>query len=238
MNPFGISSANSVPFSSGLTHPGLSRSQNAKPDGATSANPACGLKPFQSHESYQEVADTALNSRPFRHAYVHTYGHALITSETLDALVDIMRNKKVLEVGAGTGYLAHELSLRHIDIHAVDDGSWCNIPKIWKRDTEGCALKMLPGDYDIVLMSWPNSNDFSFDVADAMKPGQMLIYEGEYRRGNTACDEFFDEVSSAHWSEETSEKLNAFHVQFDGMRDMWSVYTKEAPSAGKSTQSD
>lgn len=60
-----------------------------------------------------------------------------------------------------------------------------------------------------------------------MKPGQMLVFEGEGEGGCTGDDAFFELLSSSfaeHVAQ--SRRLNAGHVQFPGIHDRWSVGVK------------
>jgi hypothetical protein len=82
-------------------------------------------------------------------------------------------------------------------------------------------------------MTWPPFNgSFAFDVARAMLPGQVLIYEGENGGGCTADDTFFDYVSDlSQWETlfQRSDELDALHVTFSMNKDHWLMFRKRAP---------
>jgi hypothetical protein len=79
------------------------------------------------------------------------------------------------------------------------------------------------------VMMWPTYNsDFAEKVVNSMRPGQILIYQGEGMYGCTANDEFFDEVFSSSWTQlrDVKDALNANHVTFDLIHDEWQVFQK------------
>lgn len=82
-------------------------------------------------------------------------------------------------------------------------------------------------------MTWPPCNEsFAVDVARAMVPGQLLIYEGENGGGCTADSAFFDYVSDrTRWERlfHRSDQLDAVHVTFSMNKDHWLMFRKVAP---------
>lgn len=169
-----------------------------------------------------------------RDNHIAEYGFVILTKETLDALADLLANKQVIEVGAGTGILSHCLSRRGVQMLASDLGGETagnfGMLKVWQRDHEGDSLRLLPGHFDAVVLSWPTyDHPFGYQVLQAMRPGQMLILQGEGPGGCTANDDFFDELDSIIWSQDeaATEALNEHHLQFFGVHDRWSVWTKQ-----------
>jgi predicted O-methyltransferase YrrM len=163
-------------------------------------------------------------------------GFVRLTVEVVDYLAALCQGKRVLDAGSGTGYLARQLELRCISVTAVDcnaDGAlgqtvWRKSQVIWKRDIVGDAVPLV-SQHDTVLLCWPSLHvPFAANVARAMRPGQLLIYEGEDEYGCTADTDFFAEVRAPHWKyrRELSNSLNQRHRQWFGIHDEWSVWER------------
>jgi hypothetical protein len=68
---------------------------------------------------------------------------------------------------------------------------------VYRLDHHGEAVSLLPGNFDVLLLVWPNlGTPFGEQVAHAMRSGQIMILEGEEKGGNTATEEFFDVLSA------------------------------------------
>lgn len=179
----------------------------------------------------------AMKAMAQREAFIVSYGYCLVTQEVLSALASLLRKKQVLEVGCGSGWLAQQLADRKIDITAADKANYSvpaeagdgfPIAKVYRLDYQGDAVGLLPGQFDVVLMSWPDyESSFAAEVGRAMKPGQLLVFEGEGEGGCTGDDAFFELLSSSFEEQVAqSRRLNAGHVQFPGIHDLWSVWVK------------
>jgi hypothetical protein len=170
-----------------------------------------------------------------RERFVRQYGFSMLTCEELDTLAEMLGGQKVVEVGAGSGYLSAQLSLRGVNVLASDSGDWKQYEgvgsKIHKRDHEGDSVVMLGWEVGSVVMSWPPIGDpFAYKVAMAMEEGQVLFYEGEGPDGCTADSAFFAEVEDeSRWERlnRLEAQLNRWHLRFDGMRNQWSVFKKK-----------
>ncbi len=173
-----------------------------------------------------------------RKRFLAEVGFCLITAEVIDALAKLSAGKKVLEAGSGSGWLAARLGERGINILAAD---WTDyrtadrsskrgypVREVFRLDHHGNAVDLLPGDYDTVLLVWPNyETQFAHNVACAMRSGQTLIYEGESEGGCTADQAFFQylRISFKPRLSEMAE-LNTNHRTFPGVHDKWWIGTK------------
>ncbi len=173
-----------------------------------------------------------------RKRFLAEIGFCLVTAEVIDALAILLAGKKVLEAGSGSGWLAARLGERGINLLAADwtDYRTANraskrgypIRDVFRLDYHGNAVDLLPGDYDIVLLVWPNcETQFAKNVVCAMRSGQALVYEGESEGGCTADQEFFQYLRSS-FSPNVSEmaELNKNHRAFPGLHDKWWIGTK------------
>ena len=173
-----------------------------------------------------------------RKRYNREFGFCLFTAECVSTLVALCKNKKVLEAGSGSGWLAYQLAQQEIEITAAD---WTDyrqprdtkrgypMRSVFRLDHHGDAVALLPGSFDVVLLVWPNLNTpFGEQVAHAMRPGQVMILEGEEKGGSTATDEFFD-VLSADFERLDAETLalNEHHRTFPGLHDRWQILRKK-----------
>ena len=173
-----------------------------------------------------------------RKRYNREFGFCLFTAECICSLAALCKGKKVLEAGSGSGWLADQLAQQGIAITAAD---WTDYrqPRDKKRgypmrsvyhlDHHGDAVALLPGNFDVVLLVWPNlGTPFGEQVAHAMSSGQVMILEGEEKGGNTATDEFFD-VLSADFErlDAETQALNEHHRTFPGLHDQWEILRKK-----------
>lgn len=203
-------------------------------NGNVTQTEADALIPFQPAVSYQGLDKSFSKSYMLRNEYIKSYGFVLVTAETLQSLVNYLQGKKVLEVGAGTGYLANKLADCGIDIVATDiatstDSNNYNFGVISDSVVHAKGSDAITSDFDVVIMSWPcYDTDFATSVANALKPGQTLLYQGEGIGGCTADNSFFDIVFGDNWQRDfkTSQSFNDNHVQFPGIHDFWYLFTK------------
>lgn len=99
---------------------------------------------------------------------------------------------------------------------------------VYKRDHVGNSLDLLPGNFEIVLLSWPPYlEEFAFEVAKKMALGTILIYNGEGWGGCTG-DDLFHEYLEDRFTvmEDITDQLDLHHARFSGIHDRWTVYRK------------
>lgn len=174
-----------------------------------------------------------------RAQYIKEFGFCLLTAECLVILANLFKDKRVLEAGSGSGWLTDQLARRGADIIAADwtdyresniDSRGYQIRTVFRLDHHGDAVSLLPGQFDIILMVYPNFNKpFAENVANAMKPGQILVFEGEGKGGCTASDEFFEVLdTNFEFMHDETAALNEHHRTFPCMSDWWRVLRKIA----------
>lgn len=150
----------------------------------------------------EDFSDISFHLQLLRNEYNKKYGFFLISEDFLSTSSLLLKNKRVLEVGAGSGFLSYCLQKNGIDITAIDlkvknnnYGFEKNYTNIIQANASDYLSKY--NHYDTIIMSWPNyQTSFAHDVLSKMKSGQRLIYIGEGYGGCTANDDFFDLLSS------------------------------------------
>jgi SAM-dependent methyltransferase len=172
--------------------------------------------------------------------YLVDYGHVLLTRECVDALAAVLAGKRVIDVGSGTGFLSYCLKTAGIDVTALDlptlgsDAHRYFFRQIWALDIADDFSSHLPGNFDVVILSWPDIHTaFAHNVARAMRPGQVLVYQGEPAGGCNANSSFFAYIEGPGWEPLKSEtvQLARYHRRFPGLNDVWMVLRKTGGSA-------
>jgi hypothetical protein len=126
----------------------------------------------------------------------HHYGWSLPTNESLDEIMRLcVPEGRVIEIGAGSGYLAAVLRARGLDIAAYDTGVW----KIeqWKHkwhpiiNQDACDA-ILENPSVPVLMSWV-APSLSENVLHAIYPNTLVIRIGDDNTGDKVFNTTFIE---------------------------------------------
>lgn len=165
-----------------------------------------------------------------REKYVPRYGFVILPTEVISRLAGFMRGKRVLDSGAGSGYLSHCLRNRGIRVTAIDNwshsyGSWGSYERVNSK-VINCNVKDHDvSQYDIIVLSWPHDG---METVSKMVSGQYLIYQGESLGGCTGSDEFFAALDeSGQFEEIDAAFLNEYAIQFECIHDDWYVYRKK-----------
>ena len=191
-----------------------------------------------------EFPDVELMEGQFvlRREFRKNFGYVVATAEVMTVLAGLLREMgPVLDAGCGSGYLSKELARLGVITFAVD---WCDfgqarpsaqgypINAVYQRDALGDAAAYVSARFGAVLLTWPPyGQPFALRVAQAMLPGQWLVYEGEDAGGCTADDAFFDFMADSRlWESlpDASCRLNAVHVTLDTLHDHWKVWKRLA----------
>jgi SAM-dependent methyltransferase len=159
----------------------------------------------------------------------------VLSRELITALVGVLHNRRVVEIGSGSGFLAKQLEKYGVPVTAIDHGEsrYSLSPfKIHKRDLDQDVRNRywLFNRFDTFLMTWPDcGSDLAYRISQRMKAGQSLVYQGEGWGGCTADDNFFRYISNRKkWKEdkEAAQTINQWNLQWPGLHDRWSVYIK------------
>lgn len=145
--------------------------------------------------------DASMDRYTARDVFCQEASWALITVQYADKLAEVMRGKRVLEVGAGRGVLAAMMKARGIDWTATDacppkvKHSWQPPPprKLAAMD----AVLSIP--FDVLVWSWwPYCDSTDYDLALLMN-GRPIWIIGEGSHGCTGSGQFHG--CSTGWDE-------------------------------------
>ena len=155
-----------------------------------------------------------------RRKYTNMFSWCIVDDRLLYLLKNNIHGKAV-DIIAGSGYLAKKLRELSVEIDAngpSEEKYGCDMQDFgitFRQDpVETCK------DYDTVILSWPPyDNNLAFDVWQAMKPGAVMLYIGEWQGGCNANDAFFDSI------EDCVTETHAI-TQWDGIHDQLFVIHK------------
>lgn len=126
------------------------------------------------------------------------FGFPLYLEEWINPLAEYLSNKKVLEIMAGSGFLAKQLADRGVNIKATDNKTYPEFIFNNYFDVEelNCmdAVKKYAKDSDVLFCSWPTmDNEYANACLKALEinPNLIIMMIGENCGGCTASDLFF-----------------------------------------------
>lgn len=150
-----------------------------------------------SHFSYKscEKNNNGEIMRNYRQEAIHQYGYAIITEEVINIIKTL--NRKMFEVGAGSGYLSYELQQVGVDIIATDidpcNPEWNPKQRTWttvkKLSAEQAVKRYQQGR--IMLICWPDPGDWAYKTL-SMYTNDMFVYIGEVEERCMANADFFN----------------------------------------------
>lgn len=154
---------------------------------------------------------------------IKRFGFAILTEDAIEIL---RLYAPILEVGAGTGYWAHEFIERGVDYVATDPEPCCK--SYFKGSEQWVGIEPLSA-LDAVrkyperalMFCWPTYADGWAAEALQAYTGSTVIYVGESDGGCTADDNFHHELNS-HWDEE--QVINI--PQWRGIHDRIFIYRR------------
>lgn len=167
-----------------------------------------------------------------RDSYIRQYGFYIVSEGFIENTVNFFGKSRILEVGAGSGFLSACLQSSGIDIIPTDVHLTDNrygFKKLYTEVLEEDSVKYLKNNrdnFDTLLMSWPNySSTFAYKIVKNMAPGQTLIYIGEGYGGCTADDNFFDYMEKhSEVLELETNKFNESSFSWAGIHDRVQIF--------------
>jgi hypothetical protein len=177
-----------------------------------------------------------LHDHVMREKYVDAGMYGFVSWRWVNPFVKWIGKRKVLEVMAGRGWLAHALRLKGVDIIATDNFSWAK-NRGWKEPlTEVEELDAVESvikygkDIDILIISWPYMDSTAYEVIKKLyevNPSALVVYIGEGEGGCTADDLFFD-----HFEEIEDESFSEVEKNYErwwGIHD-WPFLGRYSPT--------
>ena len=171
----------------------------------------------------------SLSNLEFRDKFISKLGFAAINKKFIEVLNDeVIKNKKCLEIMAGTGALSKALYDLGIDVISTDNLSWDDLESYqsWKSrsfnvEKLDCvkAIEKYGKDVDFIICSWPPYDEPQATQAiikmREVNPNCKMIYIGEDQGGCTADDDFFNNWKDVYEPEETNGCFERFYGLHD-----------------------
>lgn len=170
-----------------------------------------------------------------RDTYIHQYGFYIVSEGFIENTVNYFGKSKILEVGAGSGFLSACLQKSGIEVVPTDAHLINNsygFKTLHTEIVEEDSVKFLKNNkkyFDVVLMSWPNySSSFAYNIVKNMDSGQILIYIGEGYGGCTGDDKFFEYMEkNTEILEKETNKFNESSFSWIGIHDRVNIFKKK-----------
>lgn len=164
-----------------------------------------------------------------RSAFIRKYGFAVPDEQAITQMVVFSGERKILEIGAGSGIWARLLSDFGATVTAVDSvcdcwdktlahGKFFPITKMDGLD----AIECCP-DHDCLFMCWPPYDSPQSNEWLAKFQGSRFMYIGESEYGCTGSKEFFA-LLEAEWN-----RVSTYGIpQWDGIHDYLALYERRS----------
>lgn len=156
-----------------------------------------------------------------RYGIVRKYSFAIPDDTALEIIAS---HAPIVEIGAGSGYWAHLLRERGVDIIAYDKVLKNNpygFNMTWTEIKYGTPGHLILHPDRSLLLCWPDYND-SFALRAIRKyPGDTIVYIGENYGGCNGNDKFFDELE-INWELIQEHLVN----QWPGIHDSMKIFTR------------
>jgi len=163
------------------------------------------------------------------------FAYAIPSPGDIAFLIDHLGGQPVIELGAGTGYWAWQLSQHNIDIVTYDNKSWTDLSRLSSVEyhpiLQGSTEQIPLHPTRILMLCWPTYSDpFAYDALTAYA-GNLFIYIGEGPGGCTGDDKF-DDLLAEHWTQTAS---SPHHVNYFGIHSDVGIYTRNTPTTHEDT---
>lgn len=163
-----------------------------------------------------------------RHRLCLQFAFAIPCPEALDA---IAAWGPIVEMGAGTGYWAHLLRKRGVDVIAYDrapgtsKGNHFKFTHAWTEVTKGHPPVLRAHADRTLMLCWPDyDSGFASNCLRSYR-GRRLIYIGEGTGGCTG-DDRFHRTLDRDWTEVRTVRI----PQWPSVHDMLCLYERGRPS--------
>ncbi|WP_157254952.1 hypothetical protein [Nonomuraea typhae] len=186
--------------------------------GGASLNPYWDIvEPFVSEREGRRVVDGAHPEGSPRLAYAQmilqaAYAYAIPSPQTVDWICGVCADLPLIELGAGRGYWAAQLSrsglrVEAYDVEPPDKSKNTSFPgaagqaDVWfpVSNLDAFATRVRTADH-VLFLCWPPGwgDKMASEALTAFEEagGDRLIYIGEPKGGKTGNDAFFDALSS------------------------------------------
>lgn len=165
-----------------------------------------------------------------RNDHICAFGWAIFKKADIEWLSQALREisgsqtPDVIEMGAGSGWLAFLLQQHDVHVAAYDicfGGTWVDG---WKRFPwynqcvkEGSTEKLAScSPSSILLLCWPDlDSKFGLDCLQQF-PGSVVVFIGEHKDGCCADDSFFAELENS-WEMSKTRKMGHYPEIDDGI---------------------
>jgi len=129
-----------------------------------------------------------------RKEFIHKTSWMIVTKEMANRLAFLLKPVAglIIDPCAGTGWLAYHLRQRGVTMEAYDNESDYFGTK---RPNYGYRVKDVKDQpiekADVIVLTWPGYRDETWtNVLKRMKPGALLVYNGEFYFGCCAAESF------------------------------------------------
>lgn len=160
-----------------------------------------------------------------RHQLAKTYAWSIPAPNDIAWIAGLLEGRGVIEVGAGTGYWAWQLSQSGVDVRAYDiapgGNHWCGTVQYHPVLLGEAEVASLYGDRALFLCWPPYDQPLAADALRAYD-GDLLIHAGEGEGGCTGDDDFYRLLSS-EWTEIGD---SPGHVTFSGIHCWLTAYRR------------
>ncbi|MFG1942754.1 hypothetical protein [Nonomuraea sp. NPDC048826] len=191
-----------------------------------SSNPYWDIvESFVSEHDGRRVVNGGRSEGSARLAYARmvlqeAYAYAIPSPATIEWMFTVCAGLPIVELGAGRGYWAAQLShaglaVEAYDLEPPDRSKNVSFPKMggqttaWHNvdDLDAYTVRSRTADY-VLFLCWPPGwgDNMSSDALTSFQQagGERIIYIGEPKGGKTGNDAFFDALS-AHWKLDSSD---------------------------------
>lgn len=161
----------------------------------------------------EDIFSTSLrSSEPFgsikemvlRDEFINLGMFGFVSWKWLNPFAEWIGSRKCLEIMSGRGWLSYALRSKGVNTIATDNFSWHKNEQfqLWNETVTNVenidavsAIKKYGKDVDIVIVSWPEPGDTTFNslkTLNNINPDALFIFIGEWEESVCANNDFFN----------------------------------------------